>query len=69
MLLLWFMPLRTNAQDEEAAVKKAIDQLFMGMKTADSAMVHEVFSDDVKMQTVVTSESGDVIPRTDIAEF
>ncbi|WP_346318272.1 nuclear transport factor 2 family protein [Chitinophaga sp. YIM B06452] len=43
---------------EEEAVKSAIRQLFEGMKRGDSAMVKAVFSENVVMQTALTTKDG-----------
>lgn len=43
------------------AVKKAIETMFNGMRAADSAMVHSVFTDHAVMQTVVKNGQGKVI--------
>ena len=62
--LLWviflFSAMQLSAQTSEQKVKAAIDQMFDGMRKADSALVHQVFSDDVKMQTIMTDSNGEM---------
>lgn len=48
------------AQTEEQAVQKAIETMFDGMRAADSAMVHSVFTDNAMMQTIAKNQSGEV---------
>lgn len=46
------------AQDDKAAIKKAIMTMFDGMRAGDSAMVHSVFSDQIVFQRVQENREG-----------
>ena len=48
----------------EAAVKAAVNQLFEGMKKADSTMLKTVFTPSARLQTVVNKQ-GDVSVKDD----
>jgi ketosteroid isomerase-like protein len=47
-----------QAQQEEAAVKATINQLFVGMRNADSTAVFSTFAPGAIMQTIVQSKEG-----------
>lgn len=67
LLLLTFPALAQ--QNEEAAVKAIINQLFEGMKKADSAALKPIFMPEARLQTVVNKQ-GDVSVRDEaIARF
>lgn len=52
-----------QAQYEEDAVKKVIRTMFDGMRAGDSSMVHSVFIDDVRMQTIAPDRQGEMLLR------
>ncbi len=52
-----------QAQYEEDAVKKVIRTMFDGMRAGDSSMVHSVFIDDVRMQTIAPNRQGQMSLR------
>lgn len=59
-----------QAQYEEDAVKKVIRTMFDGMRAGDSSMVHSVFIDDVRMQTIAPNRQGDMALRDgSLADF
>lgn len=49
--------------DAEQQVYEVIVKLFDGMRAGDSAMVHSVFSDDVRMFTSAKNKEGELILR------
>ena len=61
---LFFSPNSATAQSEEEAVKATIMTLFDGMREADSAKVHSVFIDDVRMQTIAPGRGGEITLQT-----
>ncbi len=59
-----------QAQYEEDAVKKVIRTMFDGMRAGDSSMVHSVFIDDVRMQTIAPNRQGEMALRDgSLADF
>jgi len=64
LLVFLFTGFNCFAQSEAAVVKAVIDQMFDGMRKGDSALVHKVFIDEVKMETIVTSANGEGQLRT-----
>ena len=50
-----------QTMDEKNAVMKPINQLFIGMKLGDSAMVHSSFTKQISMATVSVKEGKPVI--------
>lgn len=62
-------PIQQQA-DEEAAVKKAIGQMFQGMRNGDSTMVKDVFTEEAVLQSIATDAAGHTkIRTTPIAAF
>ncbi|GAB5522671.1 MAG: nuclear transport factor 2 family protein [Roseivirga sp.] len=57
------MSYNAQAQYEEDAVKKVIRTMFDGMRAGDSSMVHSVFIDDVRMQTIAPNRQGEMAIR------
>ncbi|MBL6445223.1 nuclear transport factor 2 family protein [Fulvivirga sp. 29W222] len=47
-----------NSNTEEKAVLDVVEQLFDGMRAADSAMVHAVFYNKVEFYTAFTNKEG-----------
>ncbi|MNK31759.1 putative lumazine-binding protein [compost metagenome] len=64
--LLWIcFGLQAFAQnDEESAVKKAVNNLFIGMRTSDSTLTRTAFATGAVMQTIVNKD-GKVSVRTE----
>lgn len=58
-----------QAQSSEETVKKTIEQLFKGMKTADSAMVSQTFAPDARMMTVVEQEGITSLQEGSVSRF
>lgn len=60
----------SNAQSTEDSVKAAVNQLFIGMKNADSALLSSSFADSAIVQTIVTAKEGKLEVRNEsISEF
>ncbi|ASZ13973.1 nuclear transport factor 2 family protein [Chitinophaga pendula] len=57
------MPIQSQA-DEEAAVKRAIGQMFTGMRNGDSSMVKDVFTEEAVLQSIATDAAGKTKVRT-----
>lgn len=53
-----------QSQTAEDAVKQAVQQLFTGMKTGDSALVVQSFWPDAIMQTIAKTKSGESVVIT-----
>ncbi|MBO0950105.1 nuclear transport factor 2 family protein [Fibrella forsythiae] len=75
LLLLLFLPLASFAQtmettpQEDVAIMQAVDDLFEGMKKADSSAVKAAFASGATLQTV-TNTAGFVSVRTEsISDF
>ena len=61
LVVLFILAVTTLSAQQEGAsdgVKKAIMQLFDGMRAGDSAMVSKVFMPDARMQTTFTNKEG-----------
>lgn len=59
-----------QAENQEAAIEAVIMQLFDGMREGDSAKVHAVFYDDVKMRSSFTDKEGNhLLKEGDLASF
>lgn len=66
---LLLVSILTMAQHlQNAAVMKPIDQLFMGMKLGDSALVHAAFTKKVSMATVAMKEGKPFISHESTLE-
>lgn len=56
--------------NEEEAIKKTINQLFDGMRKADSNLVKQAFSDDAILQTIAKTKDGKaLIKSADLNSF
>lgn len=64
-LILTIAGFQASAQSEEAAVKQAVNRLFEGMKTTDTALIRSAFSMEPVLQTVVRSREGKTSIRTE----
>ena len=49
----------------EKAVMEPVKNLFLGMKAADSALVHSAFTRDVTFQTIARKKTGEAVLLTD----
>ncbi|MCA6490017.1 MAG: hypothetical protein IM551_08340, partial [Chitinophagaceae bacterium] len=63
IFLLVASPLLLQAQNTEAEIKQVINNLFEGMRNADSAAVAGVFSYDCTMQTIATDKAGKALVK------
>jgi hypothetical protein len=54
-----------RAQTTEDSVKTTINQLFEGMKNADTVLLKSAFTDDPILQTVATNKKKQVYIKTD----
>jgi len=55
----------TQAQTTEDSVKATINQLFEGMKNADTVLLKSAFTDDPILQTVATNKKKQVYIKSD----
>lgn len=69
MLLLFGMNSTAKPANEADEVMKAVFTLFDGMREADSAKVHSVFTDDAKMYTVMEVEGEMVLREGSLQRF
>lgn len=69
-LFAQFLSLTTaNAQSPEEEIKKTIKHLFDGMRTNDSAKVHQSFAEDVVFQRIISSEQGTEVNSSSFQSF
>ena len=57
--------LHAQQNNEEEAVKKAINQLFDGMRKADSTLIKAVFNESAILQTIAKNKEGKTLLRTE----
>ncbi len=72
ILLLSCLSVKLFAQNlaEEGAIKKTINNLFTGMRNADSSMVKSAFNQGAILQTIGKTKEGNVVVRsTDLNAF
>lgn len=60
LLILTIISTTAFAQDDEAAVKQAVNKLFEGMKKSDTAMIRASFSSQSILQTIIKNKEGKV---------
>lgn len=59
-----------SAQNEQIAIMEPINNLFTGMNTGDSALVHKAFREDVAFATIgVDKEGNPKFSRGDLQRF
>jgi hypothetical protein len=65
------IPAMSQASTDQQQVEAAIIQLFKGMETGDSAMMHKLFASEVTMATIMRDKSDNPVLRreTGIAEW
>ena len=57
-------PQTGNSNNKEEQIKKTINNLFYGMKEADSALVASAFSTSAIIQTIVKDKDGTAAANT-----
>lgn len=57
------------AQSDEASIKACINQLFTGMKTADSTVAKTAFAADCIMQTIVERDQQSMVQTVAVSSF
>ncbi|WP_293299559.1 nuclear transport factor 2 family protein [Pedobacter sp. UBA4863] len=57
--------LHAQQNNEEEAIKKAINQLFDGMRKADSTLIKAVFNEGAILQTIAKNKEGKTLLRTE----
>ena len=62
---LFLFGIKAFAQTNEAGIKKAISNLFDGMKKGDTSMIRSAFSPSAVMQTIVKNKDGKVQVRNE----
>ena len=60
LLILTIISTTAKAQNDEIAVKEAVNRLFAGMKKADTALIRAAFSPNPILQTVIKNKEGRV---------
>ena len=55
--------------DEESAIKKAVNNLFTGMKTGDSTLARSAFATGAVMQTIVNKEGKVSVRNESVDNF
>ena len=64
-LLTLLFSINSQAQNEEAAIKQTINNLFDGMRRSDTAMIRSAFAPQGILQTVVNNKEGKVFVRSE----
>ena len=66
LFVLFWMSLIVNvsAQSEEQSIKKAVNNLFIGMKSGDSTIARSAFAKNSVLQTIV-DKNGKIAVRTE----
>ena len=65
LLILTFVSTTAFCQSEETAVKQAVNRLFDGMKTSDTALIRSAFSAGPILQTIVRNKQGQTMVLTE----
>ena len=64
-LLTLLCSINSQAQNEEAAIKQTINNLFDGMRQSDTAKIRSAFAPQAILQTVVNNKEGKVFIRSE----
>ena len=64
LILLTLVSFNANAQSKDSVIA-VINKMFFGMKTVDTVMLKDCFSDDVIFQTIVRNKEGKVNVRNE----
>jgi hypothetical protein len=59
-LILTFIAVNAFGQTDETGVKKAVEDLFTGMKKNDTALIRSAFATNPILQTIVRNKDGKV---------
>jgi hypothetical protein len=65
LTILTFIGTTAFAQNDETAIKQAVNRLFEGMKRSDTALIRSAFSPGAILQTIVKNKEGKVIVLTE----
>ncbi|HEX4877127.1 MAG TPA: nuclear transport factor 2 family protein [Chitinophagaceae bacterium] len=65
LLTLQFTVNISHAQTAEDSVKQVIQQLFTGMREADTSLIRKCFADSMIMQTISKNKEGQLIIRNE----
>ena len=65
LVILTIAAFRTEAQNDESAVKAVINNLFEGMRKTDTALLRSVFTSQPILQTVARNREGKVSIRSE----
>lgn len=63
--ILTFCTLNLAAQDDEAAIKGAVNSLFEYMRKGDTTMLRKAFAPTAVLQTIAKNGEGKITVRTD----
>ncbi len=69
LLLLTLLASKAHAQSDEVQVKNAIEILFRGIRTADTALMQTVLSPGATLQTIAGTAGQEVIQAAPISRF
>ena len=69
LLFLACLPAFAQTSNDEAAVRASVNQLFDGMKKADSTMLIAIFTPYARLQTVVNKDGNVSIQDDAIGKF
>lgn len=65
LLILTVISFNTYAQNDEAAVKQTINDLFDGLKKSDTALMRFAFSNNALLQTISKNRDGNTVVRSE----
>ena len=65
LVILTIAAIRSEAQNDESAVKAVINNLFEGMRKTDTALLRSVFTSQPILQTVARNREGKVSIRSE----
>jgi hypothetical protein len=61
LFFLTFNAVNAFGQTDETGVKKAVEDLFSGMRTNDTALIRSAFSQHAILQTIVRNKEGKAV--------
>ena len=67
-LTLTFISLKAFAQTDEGAIKRTVNNLFDGMKKADTTLIRSAFSTEPFLQTVLMNKDSKTVVRSEVLD-
>ncbi|WP_293308868.1 nuclear transport factor 2 family protein [Pedobacter sp. UBA5917] len=69
LFLMGFATVSYAQNNEESAVKEAVNRLFTGMKTGDSTLTRAAFAPNAIMQTIVNKDGKITVRAESVSDF